>query len=193
MDPLNYILQEEVLELYIMRVATEHNEKTILNNEVNPLAQILPIFKWDLKLLLTPITQTDDINYRNEMQHKYNDYQIMLTQLKETGKCEVMKDSKIFTENRLLIPFHLSQSEQLKSELQPFISLIIEQSHAFKIVHMVLNLIFHNYQESSASCMMDQLVEKLPLTCHQHTLQYFILMQMLCLLWFRIFNLWISL
>ncbi|CAL6099047.1 Hypothetical_protein [Hexamita inflata] len=152
MDPLNYILQEEVLELYIMRVATEHNEKTILNNEVNPLAQILPIFKWDLKLLLTPITQTDDINYRNEMQHKYNDYQIMLTQLKETGKCEVMKDSKIFTENRLLIPFHLSQSEQLKSELQPFISLIIEQSHAFKIVHMVLNLIFHNYQESSASC-----------------------------------------
>ncbi|CAL6085357.1 Hypothetical_protein [Hexamita inflata] len=152
MDPMDYILQEEVLELYIMRVATEHNEKTIVNNEVNPLAQILPIFKWNLQLLLKPITQTDDINYRNEMQHYYNDYQNMLTQLKETGKCEVIKNNVYLKENRLLIPFHFSQSEQFKSELQPFVSLIVEQSHAFKIVHMVLNLIFHQYQESSASC-----------------------------------------
>ncbi|CAL6089531.1 Hypothetical_protein [Hexamita inflata] len=126
----------------------------VRNKEFNAVAQILPIFEWDLKNV--DDTQVGNEKRRHKYQKEYNQHKKDIQRLKTYGTikshkythCTILKDYLLT--NPFCIPFHYSNLVlELKQELLPLVSLQVEQSHAFKILYVVLDfIIFQNQIQS---------------------------------------------
>ncbi|CAL6063392.1 Hypothetical_protein [Hexamita inflata] len=154
--------QQEVSMLYMMRVA-------VLKQYLNPLVQILPIFQFRLK------KEIDDDNIKTDIISdtiSYDKYLQAIEYFQTNGKLNGAIDYQnngFILKNYFLIPFHvqlisndivdigkfqLSKKEKLEAQNKRQNTIIIcakillDQSHAFKICYMVLNLIYHQQSAS---------------------------------------------
>ncbi|CAL6003666.1 Hypothetical_protein [Hexamita inflata] len=126
----------------------------VRNKEFNAVAQILPIFEWDLKNV--DDTQNGNEKRRQKYQKEYNYHKKDIQRLKTHGTIKSHKHThctklkEYLLTNPFCIPFHYSNLIlELKLELLPLVSLQVEQSHAFKIVYVVLDfIIFQNQIQS---------------------------------------------
>ncbi|CAL5976932.1 Hypothetical_protein [Hexamita inflata] len=126
-------IQKEISMLYIMRVGVQHQS-------LNPLTQLLPIFQFDLSLANSTGTKTNKIQHTEQ----YNDYLQTIQYFQETGKIQTKEVTKksFLQLNDFLIPYHVSQLEEDDQRLI-CAKIRLDQSHAFKICYMVLNLVYH--------------------------------------------------
>ncbi|CAL5987207.1 Hypothetical_protein [Hexamita inflata] len=126
-------IQKEISMLYIMRVGVQHQS-------LNPFTQLLPIFQFNLSLANSTGTKTNKIQHTEQ----YNDYLQTIQYFQETGKIQTKEVTKksFIQHNNFLIPYHVSQLEEDGQRLI-CAKILLDQSHAFKICYMVLNLVYH--------------------------------------------------
>ncbi|CAL6115614.1 Hypothetical_protein [Hexamita inflata] len=141
---LNYTVQNDIEMLYTMCLGTQ-------NAQFNTIAQILPIFNWDLSVVELDVHEIQDLTlYQKQFIRHIDD----IEQLKTQKKCQdgnkkqngtFNKFQEQLLKNPFLVPFHLINT----STMTPLISLLVEQSHAFKLFYTALNQIIFQKQAYS--------------------------------------------
>ncbi|CAL5976496.1 Hypothetical_protein [Hexamita inflata] len=135
-------LKKEANYLYLMAQGVSY--------VMNPFIQVLPIFELDLSQV-----ETSDSNST-----KRNEYDTYLNLGKNLIECKfseiepVLKKQippSIISLNPLLLPFQytLLKSRNELCPIQYWVSLMVEQSHMFKVFNCVLNYIYHKAITSS--------------------------------------------
>ncbi|CAL5976586.1 Hypothetical_protein [Hexamita inflata] len=131
---INFI--KELSMLYIMRIGVQQPE-------LNPLAQLLPIFQFSL----IKEESKDGLEKIQDLA-QYNQYLEAIESFQEHKAILSLNSNNFMKSNFFQIPFH---AKLLNEDLgqRVCVQILLDQSQAFKTCYMVLNFVFHQCSTNS--------------------------------------------